>query len=297
MFRISPPFRIAAGLLVAVAIALACGPFFGIEVLRDRKNVLLAPPTVCFEAQLRALVPRPKYKLPVAEFGGSEQANRAAFEAKELPPTAAATVKAMREQSTGAAASEIGQSLPPAVRLYTAGAITFLHNDQTTARSYFQKILTLSDEDRKARELWARFMLGRIAVKSGYQAEAVTQFEAVRTLVRQGTPDPLGLAVASFGEQARGAWRTGAVAQAVDLYAQQASFGSQSGENSLVMVANLILDDPNILDKAIQDAIARRLLFICLNANFGRPFFFQPDPNQPASSRVDNTAAALKSAD
>jgi len=275
---------------------MACGPFFGIEVLSDRQNVLLAPPTVSFETELRALVPPPKYKLPVVESAGSDQPvlNRPTVEARELTPAAAAMVKTMWEQTTGPAAFAIGPSLPPGVRLYTAAAISFLHGDPNAAKIYFRNILELSEQERKTRELWARFMLGRIAMQAGDQGEAAAQFEAVRTMVRQGTPDAMGLAVASFGEQARGAWRAGAVARAVELYARQASFGSQTGANSLVIIANLIFDDPKLLDKAIQDVVARRLLFLCLNANSGRLFFFEPAPNRSAGSTVDRIAAALK---
>jgi tetratricopeptide (TPR) repeat protein len=138
-------------------------------------------------------------------------------------------------------------------------------------------------------------MLGRIALHDSNQQEEAAQFEATRALVRNGAADPLGLAVASFGEQAGGAWKQGAVANAVELYARQASYGSQSGANSLVMLAGRILDDQNLLEQGVRDQLTRRLLFICLNANSGRLFFVGPDTSDGGGSKVDRLVAALES--
>ncbi len=289
--------RIAVMAALAVTVAFACGPFLGIEVLRNRREVLLSPPTVSFEAELKALVPPQKDRLPVVESGsdGKDEPNRATVEAEELTPPVLARVSAMWLQSGGDAAYSLGQDLPPAIRLYTAGAVSFLHGNKEAARTYFQKILDLPEPERKTREVWARFMLGRIAVQQSNQPEAAAQFEAVRALVRSGEPDQLGLAVTSFGEQARGAWQQGAVAKAVELYARQASYGSESAANSLVMIAGRILDDPNLLDQAVQDSTARRLLFICLNENSARRFFVDPDPHYLGGPKVDRLVAALQS--
>ena len=60
--------RLGLSAALGVAAVLACGPFFGIEALQARKEVLLAAPSVIFEKELAALVPAPKDKLPVVEF-------------------------------------------------------------------------------------------------------------------------------------------------------------------------------------------------------------------------------------
>ena len=288
--------RIAVMAALGVTVVFACGPFFGIEVLQNRREVLLAPPTVSFEAELRALVPSPIDKLPVVESGpgDNDEPSRAAIEAAELTPPVLARVSTMWLQSGGDAAYALGRDLPSAIQLYTAGAVGFFHGDKETARTYFQRILDLPEQERKSRELWAHFMLGRIAVQQSNQPQAAAQFEAVRALVRSGVPDRLGLAVTSFGEQARGAWKQGAVANAVELYALQASYGSQSGANSLVMLASRILDDPNLLEQGIRDQMTRRLLFISLNENSGRRFFVEPERNNAGGSTVDRLVAALE---
>ena len=292
--RTFPRFVVIGAL--SIAGLFACGPFFGIQALRNRKEFLLAPPSISFETELKSLVDAGGDNFAVVESapGDPGQVNRAALEDRELSPADSAHVKDMMAQSDGNAAFALGKELPLPIQLYTAGAVSFLHGQTELARVHFQNVLSLPPDERKTRELWARFMLGRIAVQQGNQPDAAVQFQAVRDLVKQGTPDPLGLAVASFGEQARGAWKQSHVANAIALYARQASYGSQSGANSLVMVAGLILNDNNLLDQAVQDPITLRLLFICLNGNSGRPFFFAPSPNSDASSRIDHVVSALQ---
>ena len=288
--------RIVATAVVAAVAACACGPFFGIEVLRHREQVLLAPPTISFEKQLRALVPPPSDKLPVLESasGSQDQDNRATLEARQLSPAFLARVTEMWAQNSGDVAYTRGGALPPAIRLYTAGAVSLLHGQTEHARTYIQSILSLPPQQRRSRELWTRFTLGRVAFQQEKYKEAASQFEVVRILVKQGVPDDLGLAVASLGEQARCSWRQGEGAQAVQLYAQQASYGSQSAANSLVMIAGLILKDANLLDRAVQDPTTLRLLFICLNGNSGRPFFVEPAHDRDLDSKVNRLLAALE---
>lgn len=196
----SLPLRIAAAALLGSAMVLACGPFFGIEALQNREGTLLAPPSISFAAELKALVPFPKDQLPVVESSNMDgnDINRATVETEELALPVLARTKAMWQQSNAEAAYAVGDDLPPAIRLYTAGAISFQNKQTEGAQGYFERVLALENERRKSRELWARFMLGRIAVERRDQAEAAAQFEAVRALVRHGAPDKLGLAVASL---------------------------------------------------------------------------------------------------
>ncbi len=251
---------------LGVAAVLACGPFFGIEVLPNRKETLLAAPAISFEQELTQLVPAPKDKLPVVE---DNEITRASVEAKE----------------------PADQRASPAAVQYTAAADSFHKGQLADAKAQFQSVLDLPPDARKPRELWAHFMLGRIAA----DASSNEQFETTRALVRQGTPDPLGLAVASFGEQARIAWKAGAIAEAVNLYAQQAAYGSKIAQNSLVTIAGLILKDDALLDKAIDDPLTRRLLFICINQNNGPLFFvgMEAEDSPAYATCADRIAAAL----
>ena len=291
--------RVALAVVVGVAVALACGPFFGIEALDDRKAVLLASPTISFERELSGLVPQPKDKLLVVESNGygTEEVTSETVEAKELTPTIAARVKEMRKQIGGEAAYAAGEGVPEGVRQYAAGAVSFRFRESDAARTHFQAVLTLAAPERKSREVWAHYMLGRA---TSDPAEAIAQFQATRSLVTHGAADPLGLAVASFGEEALRVMEQGDLPKAVALYAQQAAYGSQSGQNSLVTIAGRILKDKDLLDKAIQDPLTRRLLFICVNGNNGRTFFIGPnvddDTTAADQSTVDRIAAALERA-
>lgn len=292
----SPLNRWLLAVAIGAVVVWACGPFFGIEALQDRKQTLLAPPTVSFERELRALVAKPKDQLPVVE---TEEKTREIQESAEFKPDILERVNKMRGQETGSAAYELGDGLAPAIRDYTAGAVSFRHGDKEGARAHFEAVVSIPDAaQRRSRELWAHFMLGRMAVQSADQEEAAKQFQAVRAAVRNGMADPLGLAVASYGEEARGAWQQGSVGQAVELYATQAEYGSESGLDSLVTIAGLILKDYDLLDKGIQDDRTRRLLFICLNENSSRAFFVGPNAGDSdgavRDSNVDKIEAALE---
>ena len=97
----------------------------------------------------------------------------------------------------------------------------------------------------------------------------------------KGAPDPLGLAVASYGEEARlhltraASFVTGPpiklpkerwdaycaeTAMAVKLYAEQAAHGSESGVNSLRTVAGRLMGAPNLVKASIGDPTVQRLL-------------------------------------
>jgi hypothetical protein len=291
-------FRLALSAALGVAAVLACGPFFGIEALQARKECLLAAPSVIFDRELAALVPAPKDKLPVVEFDYSDaqQVTRDSVEAREFSADVLTRISSMRAREDGEEAYGLGEGLPPALRQYTAGAVSFLHGQRTQAQAHFEAVLALPDAERKSRELWAHFMLGRVAAEQGNETAAAAEFQATRALARHGTPDPLGLAVASLGEEARESWRHGAIAQAVNLYAQQAAYGSRIALNSLVMVAGLIVKDRDLLDKGIEDPLTRRLIFICVNKNSGVPFFVEPQANDLAlnSITVDRIVAAME---
>ena len=288
--------KVALAAVVGVAVVWACGPFFGIETLNNRKEVLLASPTISFERELSGLVPAPKEKLPVVEENGygADEVTSETVEAKELTPAMAARVKDMRSRDGGEAAYAAGEGVPEGIRHYTAGAVSFRLHENDAGRTHFQAVLGMGAAERKSREVWAHYMLGRATSEP---AEAMAQFEATRALVAHGAADPLGLAVASFGEEAQRVMEQGDLPKAVALYAQQAAYGSQSGQNSLVTVAGRILKDKDLLDKAIDDPLTRRLLFICVNGNNGRSFFIGPDVEDDTTaadqSTVDRIAAAL----
>jgi cellulose synthase operon protein C len=126
---------------------------------------------------------------------------------------------------------------------------------------------------------WAYYMIGRISAKKGSFRKAERAFMATRRLARSGAPDPLGLAVSSYGEQARlhldrakslvSAVKEGgpsaalfgqAVAAAVRLYSRQAAHGSESGVNSLRRIAIWLTNDEALVTASLDQTITQRLL-------------------------------------
>lgn len=160
--------RMMVAAVMGVAVVVACGPFFGIETLPNRAQVLLASPTISFQAELETLVPKPQDPFPVVE---SQDENRTTLEAKELSSAELTRVTTMWNQNGGDAAYAVGEGLPAAVRLYTAGAVSFLQAQPEIARKYLQAVFAIPNEERRRRDLWAHFTLGRLAVQEGNQGD------------------------------------------------------------------------------------------------------------------------------
>jgi tetratricopeptide (TPR) repeat protein len=255
---------IAAALLVLLALPFvprvlrACGPYFALEVLSSREAAVLEPPPAM--SMTDGLVPKPGEKLPVEE-GDNEEA-RTRVELFNLSPEHQERVKAMRALSDGDAAYAAGEGLTPVVRDYTAGAVSYHHRQLDKAREYFTRVLTSAPADPApgTRVVWARYMLGAIARLQGDDEGASAHWAATRGLVRSGYTDPLGLAVASLGEEARLWLKPGTLAKAVALYARQASHGSDRGRASLLMIAEQALGDPALLDEGLRDVTTRRVI-------------------------------------
>lgn len=96
-----------------------------------------------------------------------------------------------------------GEGLPAAVLDYIAGAIEFQAGRLDAAAEYFEAIDRLSPAQRRIRTVAAAYMLGRIRQRTGEFDAARKAFQAVRARANAGAPDPMGLAVASLGEEAR----------------------------------------------------------------------------------------------
>lgn len=284
-----------AATTTAVAAILACSHEFPISFLDSRDGVLLQAPEATFAEEVRLLVPAPQDATrlkPVEDDAADseydpatgEWVRRSSMDEAEregLTAEDAALVRSLRELDDGALAFARGEGLPRDVRHYTAGAVSFHHGQPDSARAQFAAVLALPAPERTRRELWSRFMLGRLAVARGDAAEAASQFEVARELVRSGAPDPLGLAVSSLGEEARLSLVPGRIARAVALYGRQASYGSGSAIASLLRVVGRILKDDTLLDESIQDSLTRRLLFLYLNARVYA--LQQEDGTEPAA--------------
>jgi hypothetical protein len=207
--------------------ASACGPDFPPEYLGNRPRTLAELPDGAFLLEASRLVPKPADDFRVVEDWEEPEGAR-----------------------TGGGARE--------TELYQAGAKAFRAGPSEEARAHFLEVLALPAEERRHFSTFAAYMLGRTA---GSATEARERFNEVRELVRQGFHDPLGLAVASLGEEARTYLVEGDDAGALQLYAQQAAHGSMSGASSLLRVTRTIVwGEEARLTRALKNPLAQRLL-------------------------------------
>ncbi len=213
--------------------ATACGPDFPNRLLDDRAATLenLLEGTFAYEAA--HLIPKPDDSLVAVE-------NRYFGEAP-------------RKKAAGPTASTRAESL------YTRAAEAFHAEDPVAARDAFIEMLELPPAELGNRKLDAMYSLGRAqAMLDADEAQAA--FQRVRASVLGGTPDPDGLAVASFGEEARIRLDAGDFVGAIRLYSGQAARGSTSGTSSLLFVARDLFSDADRIDDAIDDPLVQRLL-------------------------------------
>jgi hypothetical protein len=272
----------ALGLIVATSVGVACGPFFPWQLLDNRAATLKATPNNSFawEAAHLVTVPAdaPKAFEPGFNAPDEDQDNaRIKAETEGLSEAQQAILGQVRAAVDDASAMALAKGLPADVGLYTVGAGDYRRGDMDHAALRFRAVLALADPALNRRATWAAYMLGRIAADEGETGAAAEAFGRTRALAAGGAPDPLALAVASFGEEARLHLATAKghpfdaaygreIAAAVGLYALQAALGSRIAVESLRMVAETLLgrDDPPTdhaaLAAAIGDPTVQRLV-------------------------------------
>jgi hypothetical protein len=316
-----------------IAVVLACGPDFPLQLLDDRAGTLKSTPANSFAFEAAHLV-EPGDKLEardgIADDSNADAAaaspaatvnpgSPAALDRSIMNADQLARAREMRTQADGDAAYDYGKGVPPAVRLYIAGAVDYRlagagNNADSIERSAalmaraqrrFEAVLALPPAEGKQRAVWAAYMLGQSRAEALLAASSVanpndigklrTQAESAYVLARQraiaGAADPFGLAVASFGEQARlHLIRAGrlcgyldfdkqdacaddippaSLKQAIRLYAEQTARGSDSGLQSLRYIATWALSDPQRATSLIDDPLAQRLLVAYALARVG----------------------------
>src|ERR1700719_4492826 len=164
------------------SVALACGFDFPWQLLNNRAATLdTMPVNNSFAFAAARLLPSPKDELHAAEpehTGGDETLADALSQAEGagLSSDEAGILRQMRAETSGDRAYDKGELLPASVRLYTAGAVDFHRGDKDDAIARFQEILDLPANDRRDREVWAAYMLGRLYGSKGDVAKASKSF-------------------------------------------------------------------------------------------------------------------------
>jgi hypothetical protein len=250
---------VVSGLLVSAApfrAAEACGPSFPAELLHDRPRTLGELPDGAFALEVQLLVPKPSEGFVLQEGPEPEGAREGGGE---------------RETA-----------------LYQAGAQAFRQGRHAEARSHFAAVLALPGPERKHFSTFAAYMLGRLATQ---HEEARKRFGEVRALAQQGFEDPLGLAIASLGEEARVLARSGDDAGAVRLYAQQAAHGSWGAASSLLFMSRTLAVDASRRERALADPVVQRLLSLYAWTHPGDGWEREGTWQMPAPALLESLAA------
>lgn len=305
-------FALAA--VASIGVALACGPNFPWQLFDDRAETVSEPVGLSFAFEIGRLAPAPADRLVAVEsespFSTGAEPEVMVSERAEAHSGAWTSVmpvgttlsadalqtrlEAARRAKTGKEALIAGEGLPVAVLDYIAGAIEFHAGRLDTATDYFEAIDRLPLALGRIRTVAAAYMLGRIQQLNGELEAARKSFQAVRARARAGAPDPMGLAVASLGEEARidlvevglldVPWNVPAsdlddakvaklTGRAVRLYLEQATRGSKVALLSLREVAGLLAADGDALAHAIPDPLVRRLLVAYVIARDGQSLY------------------------
>src|SRR5271165_6348849 len=117
---------------------------------------------------------------------------------------------------------------------YDRGAFAYRRGKEhwAEAAKAWQQLLQRPEAERHYRTVWALFMLGKIAVKSG-DPEAVTWFQKTREAAKSGFADSLGMAADSYGWEGRSEWKQNHPERAAPLFLTQLALGDTSAIVSL----------------------------------------------------------------
>jgi hypothetical protein len=266
---------------VLIQDAISCGPFFPEQVLTNREAALFEEITGDFYVDIHQLIPKGKESSFFVN-----GTTREALEKKQLSQDVFTLLSSIRVLKDSDTAYAKGEKLPEAIRAYTAGAIGYHNGQFLKAIDYFNKVLALEKED-KQRAVWATYMLAKIAYLQDNSLAAVTGFQEVRKLVLRGFPDPLGLAISSYGEEARVHYKALDYAKAFNLYAKQVPY--ESGSISLKLALDQFMnEDEAVIEKAIQDAFSRNLIILYAHS------YFKSDHNEIDEYSTDEERKKLK---
>lgn len=259
--------------------AQACGPDFPLELIGNRAQILAQLPSGSFASLSLNLLGAPKSDFKPVEGWDDEIAWQTGLNSKEI-----ALIDEIRSDDTAdLLKADLIAALPDDLRDYERAALKF-RSDPAAATpelaAYAEQYAATT-----RRGLFARYTLARAASLKQDSAAAIKGYTDIRAAVAGGAADPAGLAVASFGEEAR--IHLGRDdARALSLYAEQAARNSESGRASLKILARSAFSDGATLSQALSDPLFRKLV---LGYAFSRAIDLatpSADPYDPETSDV-----------
>jgi hypothetical protein len=175
---------------------------------------------------------------------------------EEIPPE---TYTATRLEDYPA----LAYMLPTEFVLYLRGAACYHTQRYGEAIAYWEQLLALPEGERPYRSTWAAYMLGRARQKMG-SSRAMADFERTRELAGRGFRDPLGLARASMGWQARLEMDYGHFTSALHHYMEFFQAGDayerHDAAQSLETLCANLLRDPESASAAAADPLSRQVV-------------------------------------
>ncbi|WP_053425222.1 hypothetical protein [Rheinheimera sp. KL1] len=274
--------------------AVACGPDFPMMLSSDRAQTFAVLPEPVFLVEVQALAATvPDFSALIAKpqavvfedsydyqndrwVSATEQA-----EQQLLSKEHAKLVQQMRQSATVQQALSVGEALPAELRFYTAAAVAFAQHDYQQAIELFRQVLALPLEQQQQRRSWALYSLGRALLQQNTQTSEVSAlYSQLQQEVAAGLADPLQLAVASLGEQAKLAKQQGDWATAIGLYAAQSRW-SESGRASLLLLSKELaaMPDPQLI-AFVQTSAVAALLSRYLMTQFSALSYLEPEQLQ-----------------
>ncbi|MEQ9321660.1 MAG: hypothetical protein RIF41_21010, partial [Polyangiaceae bacterium] len=231
----------------------ACGPIFPNQLLLDARGAALSAPAADFGRELARIAERhglaSTHPLAYVASGFEPEATTATVEALEIKALleheghhegavqqVLADVAAMRRALKDApTTATVPRDLPEELRRYLEGAIAFHRGDVALARGHWERLLELAPPERRLRSVWAAFMLGKSWLGHD-DGMAVLWLSRARELAAEGYEDRLGLALTSYGWEARALGRLGRDRDMVARYVTQASLGDPTAVSSIRQV-------------------------------------------------------------
>jgi hypothetical protein len=268
----------------------ACGPFFPPWLLTEEAGILEAPTTWLRDVlQPLQAPPEPRpVRAAVSDPDPYEQTVREALAATDLPPgrreALLAEHRRIRRVLVGLAKSypphsptglTVPDGLPGELADYLRGAIAYHEDRFQDARGIWEKLLARPAAERRRRTTWAAFMIGRASLRTD-PAAAPRWFERTRELAAEGFPDPLGLAAASLGWQARAAIELKHPAEALSLYFRQSKTGDLTAVRSIRFSASQWVDDPAALRQIAASPEARAVFTAYIVSGWERVYPQEP---------------------
>jgi hypothetical protein len=225
--------------------AHACGPYLATAMLQRDHEALCQTPSLQFASVLAQRTPSSTLQAVATPTDEAEQADLriawldAGLDAEELDARLT-MIAAYREQFEDYGRRDQPPlplpELPAEFRHYLLGARAWHRYEYDDAERHFQAVLELPSTERRFRSTWAAYMLARGGAGIGERCPESDRASArVRELAADGFHDSLGLAAASYGQQAQCWYHAGDLVRAIELYLQQLATGDETAENSIAL--------------------------------------------------------------